>query len=38
MKVPVGSEVTVLEVNGSWAKVEVPMTGYIMIDFLKMKE
>lgn len=38
MKVPVGSEVTVLEVKGSWAKVEVPMTGYIMTDFLKMKE
>lgn len=38
MKVPVGSEVTVLEVNGSWAMVEVPMTGYIMTDFLKMKE
>lgn len=38
MKVPVGSEVTVLEVNGSWARVEVPMTGYIMTDFLKMKE
>ena len=38
MKVPVGSEVTVLEVNGSWAKVEVPLTGYIMTDFLKMKE
>ena len=38
MKVPVGSEVTVLEVNGSWAKVEVPITGYIMTDFLKMKE
>lgn len=37
MKVPVGSEVTVLEVKGSWAKVEVPMTGYIMTDFLKMK-
>ena len=38
MRVPVGSEVTVLEVKGSWAKVEVPMTGYIMTDFLKMKE
>lgn len=38
MKVPVGSEVTVLEVKDSWAKVEVPMTGYIMTDFLKMKE
>lgn len=38
MKVPVGSEVTVLEVNGSWARVEVPMTGYIMTDFLNMKE
>ena len=38
MKVPVGSKVTVLEVKGSWAKVEVPMTGYIMTDFLKMKE
>ena len=38
MKVPVGSEVTILEVNGSWAKVEVPMVGYIMTDFLKMKE
>lgn len=38
MKVPVGSEVTVLEVSGSWARVEVPMTGYIMTDFLKMKE
>lgn len=38
MKVTVGSEVTVLEVKGSWAKVEAPMTGYIMTDFLKMKE
>ena len=38
MKVPVGSKVTVLEVKVSWAKVEVPMTGYIMTDFLKMKE
>lgn len=38
MKVTVGSEVTVLEVKGSWAKVQFPVTGYIMTDFLKMKE
>ena len=36
-KVPVGSDVTVLDVNGEWAKVQFPVTGYIMLDFLKMK-
>lgn len=36
-KIPVGNDVTVLDVNGEWAKVQFPVTGYIMLDFLKMK-
>lgn len=36
-KIPIGNDVTVLDVNGEWAKVQFPVTGYIMLDFLKMK-
>lgn len=36
-KIPVGNDVTVLDVNGEWAKIQFPVTGYIMLDFLKMK-
>lgn len=36
-KIPVGNDVTVLDVNGEWAKVQFPVTGYIKLDFLKMK-
>ena len=36
-KIPVGNDVKVLDVNGEWVKVQFPVTGYIMLDFLKMK-
>lgn len=34
-RVPLGTAVTVLDVSGDWARVRVPVEGYIMTDYLR---